>query len=216
MRFVALIAAAFGLTAAAPPEADLLNFNHALAEGRRVDATAIVDKLLRERDPGSGKLQPDPVLNALIGRVMVVGRQFPAAAAYLDRAPSAQLPAALRGPTAYDHALALEQTGQRSKAIAAFSEAAALSTGLQRRSALYGQARLSLVDNPAAAQTLLAQASNAEGADRWQGDFLQSLASSLLGDRQAAERYEAELRKVWHRADADHAGARELRRTASN
>lgn len=191
MRFVALIAAAFGLTAAAPPEADLLKFNHALAEGRRADATAIVDQLLRERDPGSGKLQPDPVLNALIGRVIVASRQYPAAAAYLDRAPLAQLPAALRGPTVYDHALALEQTGERSKAIAAFAEAAALSTGRQRRSALYGQARLSLVDNPAAAQSLLAQASDAEGADRWQGDFLRSLASSLLGDRQSAERFAA-------------------------
>jgi hypothetical protein len=200
MRFVALIVAAIGLIAAAPPEADILKFNHALAEGRRADATAIVDKLLRERDLGSGTLQPDPVLNALIGRVIVAGRQYPAAAAYLDRAPLAQLPSALRGPTAYDHALALEQTGERNKAIAAFAEAAALSTGPQRRSALYGQARLSLVDSPAAALNLLAQVNDVEGADRWQDEFLRSVASSLLGDRQSAERFAA---LSWqHSADA--------------
>jgi tetratricopeptide (TPR) repeat protein len=40
-------------------------------------------------------------------------------------------------------------------------------------------------------------------------------ASRLVGDRQAADRYEAELRKIWHRADADHPGTRELARSSN-
>jgi hypothetical protein len=200
MRFVALIAAAIGLSAAAPPEADILKFNRALADGRRTDAIAVVDKVLRERDPGSGKLEPDPVLNALIGRATLAGREPANAVIYLDRAPLMQLPPALRGPTAFDHARALELVGHRKDAIAAYAEAAAVSTGSDRRSAMYGQARLMLIDDPAAAQRLLAQAGQPNSADLWESEFLQSLASSLLGDRQSADRFAA---LSWqHSADA--------------
>jgi hypothetical protein len=200
MRFVALILAAFGVIAAAPPEADMVKFNQALADGRRGDAFAVVDKFLRERDLGTGKPQSDPVLNALIGRAMLASREPANAAIYLDRAPLTQLPGVLRAPTALDHARVLELTGQRSRALTAFEEAAGLSSGALRRAALYGQARLTLASDPTAVRRLLVAAGEPGAADRWEQEFLQSAAHSLLGDPASAQRAAA---LSWqHSADA--------------
>ena len=190
MRSVVLLFVAAFLSAEAPPP-DFQPYEQALAGSHFAEAAAFTDKLLAARTPADGKPRPDPLLNALIGRLYLVAHNVEAASIYLDHAPIADLPPALRGPTALDHGRALEFRGERDGALKAYREAAAASsTPSERRRASLGIARQLLVANPsAAAATVVDVANGPPTAERWEANYLLSLSYSLLGNAESASKF---------------------------
>jgi hypothetical protein len=198
MRSFLVLLAAAALSAEAPPppqpqpqlDAEIQAFDRALTASRFTAAVAVIDKLIGERTPASGKPRPDPVLNALMGRLYLAAHGMGAAGTFLDRAPIAALPLPLREPTALAHAKALEFRGNRTAALKAYREAAAAaSADADRRRAAVGIARQLLPSEPAPAREQVAAIANGPATPaRWEAKFLLSEISSLQGDRLSAAR----------------------------
>jgi tetratricopeptide (TPR) repeat protein len=191
MRPVLLLLAAAALSAEAPAPADLALFNQALATLHVSEARAIVDRLMRERAPANGIPRPDPLLNAMLGRLYLADQEPAEAAIYLHHAPLSELPAPMRAPTALDRGRALDLTGDRAGALAAYKEAAAASEDAGHlRLAQLAIARDLLPDNPAAARDqVLPIAGGAAAPDRWEARYLVALASSVIGDAASARHW---------------------------
>jgi hypothetical protein len=191
MRSLVLVIGALVLSAEAPPPADLQQFEQALASYQYNEARSVVEKLIQDRVPTDGKPRRDPVLNAMIGRLYLAAHHAGEAASYLDYAPLADLPQALRPPTALDRARALELRGDRAAALASYRDAAAASENEdQRRRAAIGIARDLLAEKPAEVPgLLLAIANGSSQSHRWEARYLLALSSSLLGDGASARRW---------------------------
>lgn len=191
MRSLLLLVAAATLSAEAPPPTDLDRYEQALSAFHFNEASIVVDKLIHQRVPNDGKPRPDPVLNALIGRIYLAVHHVAEAAIYLDNAPIAELPPSMRAPTALDHARALDLRGDRAAALVAFREAASASQNDdQLRNAQIGIARELLAANPAAVgNEVLPIASGAPEPQRWAARYLLALSSSLLGDSASARKW---------------------------
>jgi hypothetical protein len=191
MRSILLPLMACGLCAQAPAPAELQHYERALAGHRFEETSAVVDKLIHERIPADGKPHHDALLNAMIGRLYLIGNREADAANYLDHAPIAELPLAMRAPTALDHGRALELRGDREAALAAYREALdSAQDDEQRRRAHIGIARQLLPQDPAAAREQLLPIANAAAAPaRWEARYLLAAASSLLGDVAAASKW---------------------------
>jgi hypothetical protein len=191
MRAFLLLIAAAGLSAEAPPAAELQRYDQALSAFQFDAARKIVDTLIHQRVPSDGKPRPDPLLNAMIGRLYLIAHQPDEAGGYLDQAPIAELPASMRAAAALDHARTLELRGDSAAAIQAFREAAATADNDdQRRRAAIGIARDILPQDPAAARAdLLPIANGAAEPRRWEARYLLALASSLLGDSASARQW---------------------------
>jgi tetratricopeptide (TPR) repeat protein len=207
MRPFLLLIVAAALSAEAPPPALLQQYEQDLATFHFNEARSIVEKLIHDRSPSDGKPRPDPLLNALIGRIYLAAHHSDEAVAYLDNAPLAGLPPALRAPTALDHGRALQLRGDRARALAAYREAAAASENDdERRAAQIGIAGELLPENPAAVRdSLLPMANGAATAQRWEARYLLALSSSLTGDGAAAQHWADE---AW--ADAPSAPLTDL------
>lgn len=190
MRSLALLIAAVALPGQAAPPSALRSFDQALAAGHVMDATAIVDKLIADRTPAYGKPRPDPLLNAMIGRLYLAANNFAAAGTYLDAAPIGSLPAPLRAETALAHGRTLEAEGRRAAATAAYGEAlAASSNETDRQQATVAIARTLLPDDPAAARARVdAIATGPMSPVRWEARAIQAAATSLQGDIPGAEK----------------------------
>lgn len=184
---LASIVLPFGTTAA-PAAVDVSKFDAAINAFKGRDAIAIVNTAIAERTPADGKLHQDPVLNAMFGRLVLLEGYADNAAVWLDQAPVTGLPAQLAAETTLDHAIALERTGERSRALATFQLAATMSSNeTQRTRSLVGQARLLMVDRPEAARALLLPlAIGPLTPQRWEAKMWMSLASSLVNDRASA------------------------------
>lgn len=191
MRSLMLLIAAATLSAEAPPPAELQSYEQAIASFQFDKAREIVDSLIHARVPSDGKPRPDPLLNAMIGRLFLVAGQSGQAAIYLDQAPIAELPASMRAATALDHARTFELRGNYPAAIQAYREAAAAAvTDDQRRRAAIGIARDMLPQDPAAARAaLLPIGDGPVEPRRWEARSVLAMASSLLGDTASARRW---------------------------
>lgn len=207
MRAFALFMAAVGLSAEAPPQPELQQFERALAASNFDAAATAIDKLIVLRTPVDGKPRPDPLLNALLGRLYLAAREVDTAATYLDHAPLADLPDSLRVPTALARGNAHAVLGDRAAALDAFRQAAAVSSSeTDRRVAALGLARGLLPNDPVAARNqILTFASGPPSPGRWEAKYDLALASSLLGDGKNADRLADE---AW--ADAANAPLRDL------
>lgn len=193
MRSLALLVAAMSLMAEAPPQtsADLQQYEQALASFHIDAAAAITDRLIHERVPSDGKPRSDPLLNALIGRLYLVASSAEQASAFLDRAPTAELPQIIRASTALDHARTLDLRGDTAGALAAYREAAAASLDQdQRQRAEIGIGRELAVEDPAAARDQLLPIANGPAAPhRWEARYLLAMSTSLLGDKSSASNW---------------------------
>lgn len=189
MRMIALFVAAFSLSAASLPD-DLQRFDQALAGAHYNDAAAIATELIEQRTPADGQPRTDSVINSVLGRLYLAAQDDGPAAAYLGRADIDELPLSARAATALAAARALELRGDRAGALRGFRDAATVSTSeSERRAAAIGIARQLIVQDPGAArQTIAAIAAGAPGPDRWQAEYLLSIASSLAGDAATAAR----------------------------
>lgn len=207
MRSLILLIATTALTAEAPPQTEVESFDQALAVGHVTDATVIIDKLIAERMPSNGKPKPDPLLNALIGRVALASNNFEGAAAYLDNAPLGALPLPLRAETGLAYGKALEAIGKRTDALAAYREAfAASSSDVDKEEAALSIARAILPDNPAAAKAQVSNIATGPATPRrWEAQAIVAAASSLQGDLGSADRA---ARDAW--ADANIAPVESL------
>lgn len=191
MRPIYLLIASISLSAAAPPPATLQRYDQLLASHNVKQAAIVVDKLIEERVPADGKPQADPLLNALIGRIMLVANHPDDAGNYLDAAPIAELPEALQAPTALAHGRSLELRGSREGALSAYREALQASSGeALRREAAIGIARQLFVQEPASArQQLLPIANGSPVPERWEARYLLAIMSSLDRDAAAAREW---------------------------
>ena len=190
MPLIRLALTALALVAAAPPP-DSATFEQALESSNLGDAATLVDRLLVERTPADGAPRSDPLLNALIGRLLLAGQNANAAALYLDHLSLADLPPALRQATAMAHGRALELRGDRLAALAAYRAAADAGPATpQGRRAVIGEARQLLADDQASARTLLLGIANGPPTpERWNANYLLSAVDSLAGDPQSAARF---------------------------
>jgi len=189
MRSIVLLIAAVTLSAEAPAPADLQQYEQGLATLHFNQARLIVDRLIRERVPPDGKPRPDPLLNALIGRLYLFSRSPTEARIYLDHAPIADLPHAIQAATALDHGRALDLDGDRAAALAAYREAFSVSESQDERNrATIGIARELLSDDPVAVRSeLLPIANGPSTPHRWEARYLLALSSSISGDKAAAQ-----------------------------
>lgn len=189
MRCLAVVFAAIAVSAQSPAP-DLQAYEQALAASHRTAAAAVIDKLIEQRTPADGKPHPDPLLNALMGRLYLDVRQPNTAGSYLDNAPIDQLPVAIQAPTALAHGQTLEYRGDRATALGAYQEAAVVATtDSERRRAALGIARQLLPDRPSAARAKVAAiASGASVPERWEARWLLALSSSIAGDQIGASK----------------------------
>lgn len=199
---IALIALAASAAAVGQPAPPIAAFERSLSATHLTEAADIIDDLIVKRTPLDGKPQPDPLLNALMGQLYMASNTTMAATVYLDNAPISALPAQMQAAVALDHGRALERVGRRSRALAAYREAAASATnGEQQRQAALGMARQMLPTNPGAARAIVRGiAEGSPSTDRWEAEELQAIASSLLGDHASAT-------KLANAAWTDSAGA---------
>jgi TonB family protein len=206
MRILAVMAAAAVLSAEAPPP-EIKQFDQAFEAARFEDAMAVATRLIEERTPKDGQPRPDPLLNSLLGRLMLAGNQSTTAALVLGHVNFDQLPAGMRTETALAYGRALELTGNRKGALQAYRTAAAFEAGdAQHRKALLGIARQLLASDPAAVPGQIGSLANEPLApDRWEARYLLALSSSLLGDTASAARY---ADQAW--SDAPNALASDL------
>lgn len=166
-------------------------FRQALAAADYRTAAAITDKLIEERTPSDGQPRQDPLLNAIIGRLLLATQQEPSAFSYLNKVDVRSLPPPMRGETLLSRGKVLETLGQRNDAMTAYRAAANAdhSSAALRREAQFGAARQLLVTDPLAArQQLLPLATAPNPADLWQAQHLLAIAASLTGDPTAAAR----------------------------
>jgi hypothetical protein len=187
MFSILLLAAA--VTAADTP-AEVGRFEQALSEYRFDEARSVLNKLIEARTPADGKPHPDPLIDALVGQLYLASTNTEGAVVYLNKASLADLPASIRPTVALDKAAALERTGHRAGALAAFREAGGVAgTDLQRRQAELGIARQVLVESPGIARSTVAEIANgAPSAQRWEAKAISAQAASLSGDPASASR----------------------------
>ena len=196
MRPLLLLLAAAALSGAGPPPAapDLQPFEQALAASNLSDAAGFVDRLLADRTPADGIPRSDALLNALLGRLYLAGRNSNAASVYLDHLALTDLPVNLRRSTALAHGRSVELHGDRLTALAAYR--AAMADGPQDadyRRALIGAARQLLPHDQASAGELLRSiAGEPRNSERWSAKYLLAVLSSLGGDPQSAARLASE------------------------
>jgi len=191
MRPILLMAVAVFASAEAPPPATIDRYEQLVAAQRFKEAGTLVDQLIRERVPADGKPRPDPVLSAMIGSLYLRANHANQAGGFLKQATLADLPPALRAPTALDQGEALELRGERAEALIAYRAAAAAShNDGQRRKAAIGIARQVMLVTPDAAQPeLLPIANGPPEAERWEARYLLAVSSSLKGDLVSAAKW---------------------------
>lgn len=180
--------AGVGSVASAQTGNDITAFEVAMARPDPLAATEIFDRLVESRRPADGKLRPDPLLNAMAGRIVLSGGNVAVARAYLERSMSPGLP----GPTRTEVALALahihEYDGDRAEAAATLRAIESKSTtDEQRRRLEFAKARLATVADPRAALPLLTSlAAQDDQSDGWEIQLMLARAHALLGDSGAA------------------------------
>jgi TonB family protein len=191
VRSLLLLIVAMALSAEAPAPALLQEYEQALAAHHLERTSAVVDELIRQRVPIDGKPRPDPLLNAMIGRLYLIANREADASNYLDQAPIAELPISMRAPTALDHGRALELRGDRAAALVAYREALGVSQNdEQRRRAQIGIARQLIALDPAAVRNqLLPVANGPVEPQRWEARYLLAMANSILGDAASARQW---------------------------
>ena len=196
MRLCAGIFAAFFLTAQSPPATkdiggQLERFESALTRVDQRAASDIVDDLIIARTPADGQPRVDPLISSLLGRLFLNAHQEAHALPYLSQARPEALPQSIRGETLLAYGRALELTGQRQEAMRVYEDALAnASAGRTDWPARLGIARQKIVSDPNAVRNELAGLlSAASPVNRWEVEFLLSLASSLTGDQVAARHY---------------------------
>jgi hypothetical protein len=190
------IVAAFFLTAQSPPattdiDGQLARFESALTRVDQRAASDIVDELIIARTPADGQPRVDPLISSLLGRLFLHAHQEANALPYLSQATPEALPQSIRAETLLAYGRALELTGHRQEAIRVYGDALANSSGGRTEwPARLGIARQKIVSDPNAVRNelsgLLAAASP---ANRWEVEFLLSLASSLTGNQAAARQF---------------------------
>jgi tetratricopeptide (TPR) repeat protein len=165
-------------------------FEQSISRSDFNDARSALNTLIELRTPSDGKPRQDPLLDALIGRYYLAMSSAEGAAVYLNHSLVAELPPALRAPTALDHGRALERTGHRRDALEAYREAAGSSTTeTQQRQASLGIALQLLPEDPAAARSLVTNIANgAATPQRWEAKLIVAAASSLAGDPKSASK----------------------------
>jgi len=190
MRSIALLMAAFALSAEAPPP-DLRQFDEAIKASHFRAAAAVVDKLIAQRAPIDGQPRQDALLNALLGRLLVAAHQAGAGATFLAHANLADLPPSFRVETALVNGGALELKGDRNGALAAYRAAAGGSGAPdeQRQAALGIARQLIVTDTAAARDQVMAIANGPENAERWEARYLLAASSSLAKDAATAARF---------------------------
>jgi len=189
MRKLLILLAAALLSAEAPPP-ELAGFQQDLQNFDFDEAARVADKIIASRTPADGKPRPDPLVNALLGRIYFGNHEPSVSGVYLDRAPTAALPQLIRSATAFDHGRTLEFRGNRSEAQAAFEEALASSQSEdQRRRSALAVARMRLPSEPAAIRSQLRPLLQGPSGSRWEAALLLALSSSLEGDIQSAQQF---------------------------
>ena len=208
MRVIALAAVFLALGGAAAPAFDPAEFNRAIEAADYKRAASIVDALIADRTPVDGKPRPDPLINALTGRVLLLARQPGPATIYFAHVDWSGVPSSLRAASLLAYAKSLELQGRRPEALEVYRKAAA-ETGpadAAHSAALLGVARQLLVTNPAeAAQLVAPMASTANTRTRWQVLQIMAIAASLSGDAAAGSSLAS---RAW--ADASNADASDL------
>lgn len=170
-----------------------------LDSGRSGEAARRLDRLIEQRLPADGKPRPDPVLDRLVGEVLV-GASPGIARDLLARAAE-RPPAAARARTLLLLASAEESLGRAG--AEAHYRALSADSGLdarQRQRAVAGEARLLMARDPVAASQRLAAylAAITDPKWRWEAELLASRSARLQGrTAEAKVALEAASQHAW-------------------
>lgn len=188
-------------TASSPPPVDTLPlteiaaYRAAIARADIEEAGRITDRLIDARRPADNVLRTDPLLNAMVGMLLVERGAVREGRTFLHVATPSALPEALRIDAlfALSHAQELMGDWRAAGQTLSLLDGDRLDADGQRRR-IYARGRLGLIDNPVGVPALVgpAIAAAARPQDRWEGEAIVATAHALTGaldaSRAAADR----------------------------
>lgn len=177
------------------PLADISAYREAVAHADLDEAGRITDRLIDARRPADAVLRTDPLLNAMVGMLLVERGSFREGRTFLQQSTPSALPDGLRADALFSLARAQELTGDWRAAEGTLSLLGAerLDGDAQRR-LIYARGRVALVEHsggvPLIVQPTLVNAPPLR--DVWEGEMIIATAHALTGalaeSRAAADR----------------------------
>ncbi len=177
------------------PLADIAAYREAVARADLDEAGRITDRLIDARRPADAVLRTDPLLNAMVGMLLVERGTIREGRTFLHQATPSALPDGLRADALFSLALAQELMGDWRAAGGTLSLLGAerLDADAQRR-LVYARGRVALVENPGGVPAIVQSALTAatRPRDGWEGEMIVATAHALTGafaeSRAAADR----------------------------
>lgn len=192
--FAVPLSAQPGPTGGLPPfpaasPADIAAYRAALAKPDLEEAGRITDRLIEARRPTDDVLRTDPLLNAMVGMLLVQRGMVREGRTFLHVASPAALPNALRVDALLALAWAQELMGdwRTAEETLRLLDGERLDPKADRRR-VFARGRLSLVESPERVPGIVgpALASATHPRDRWEGELILAAASALTGAHDAS------------------------------